>query len=66
MKNRHQSGNDTPSEGAAPTLAAIRRQLAYLQEETKNYGYPEIALFLGCAVLAIDDLKHGRQRIAVS
>jgi hypothetical protein len=64
MKDRQGSADILRQGKAAPTLAAIRRQISYLQEETRDRGYPEIALFLGCAVLAIDDLKQSGPRAA--
>jgi len=64
MKSKQVSNRATQEEISGPALSTIRRQLAYLQEETKTFGCPEISLFLGCAVLAIDELKQGRQGLA--
>ena len=66
MKTNKDTANLLRNEGVAPTLTAIRRQISYLQEETRERGYREISLFLGCAVLAIDDLKNRGQRASAS
>ena len=66
MKSNKDIENALRREALAPTLNAIRRQITYLQEETRAQGYREISLFLGCAVLAIDDLKTNGQRVVAS
>jgi len=66
MKTSKDIENALGRDALAPTLNAIRRQITYLQEETRAQGYREISLFLGCAVLAIDDLKSTGQRAAAN